>query len=285
MQIAVLGMGRMGHAVAGRLRATGHDVVVWNRSPGKADDLKEKGAKEAPSAAEAAAGADAVVLSLADDAAVLSVVTGDGGVAGSLEGSVLVDMSTISPETAEKVRDAVAGRLLTSPILGAPTAVESGEAVYLVAGPKGDFERLSPLFQALGSQVRYLGEENARALELKLIGNYLLLAGIAVLAEAVALSEAVLPAEIAEDFLSSSPLVAPGLKNRLHALVSHDHSGWFTTALGAKDVGLAEDLARREGVRLPLAELVRRRYEEAASSGEGEGDITAILELVSPKTS
>lgn len=284
MRIAVLGMGRMGHAVAGRLLGGGHELVVWNRSSGKADDLKKKGAVEAASPAEAARGAETVVMSLADDAAVLSVVTGEDGVATALGAdSVLVDMSTVSPETAEKVRDAVPVPLLTSPILGAPAAVEKGEAVYLVAGPRSAFERLSPLFSSLSTDVRYVAEENNRALELKLIGNYLLLAGVVVLSEAIAMAEAAkLPGDLVEEFFSSSPLVAPGMKNRLGALLSHDHSGWFTTALGAKDVGLAEDLARREGVRLPLAELVRRRYEEAASAGEGESDITAVLELVRP---
>jgi 3-hydroxyisobutyrate dehydrogenase-like beta-hydroxyacid dehydrogenase len=282
VRIAVLGMGKMGHAVAGRLLDGDHELTVWNRSAGKADDLVARGARAASSPAEATEGADVVITSLANDAAVLEVVTGGGGIADVLgDRALLVDMSTVSPSTAAAIAEATGGRSLASPILGAPAAVESGAATYLASGPREHFDRLGAAYEALSDQVRYLGEAVELSLQLKLVANYLLLAGVVVLGEAVATAQAIgLPEEIVRGFLDGSPLVAPALANRIDALITGEHAGWFTTPLGAKDVGLFEELASREGLRLPVADLVKRRYEEAASTGYDEQDLTAVIELV-----
>lgn len=287
MQIAVLGMGRMGHAAAARLLEKGHSVTVWNRSGGKADDLVERGATEAPSPAKAAPGAEIVVLSLADDAAVEAVVHGDGGLEGALdEGAYLVDASTVSPQTAAALAESFPGRTLASPIMGAPQAVESGKATYLVSGPKDVFDAVAPLFESLAEssdQVRYFGSDPAAAVRIKLLGNYLLLTGIAVLGELIPAARAAGVEESAlRSFLESSPMVAPGLGNRVTAMLEGNHAGWFAAALGAKDVRLAEELGSREGLRLPIAELVKRRYEEAVDQGFGGDDITAVMELIRP---
>lgn len=285
MRIAVLGMGKMGHAVAGRLLDAGHDVTVWNRSPGKADDLVERGAEEAESAAAATRRAEVTMTSLADDAAVLAVVTGEGGIAEELaQEGVLVDLSTVAPETAEALREATGGRSLASPILGAPRAVESGRASYLVSGPGELFERLQPVYESLSSQVSYLGEEVGRALQMKLLANYLLLSAVAVLGEVVSAAEAVgISDEVLEGFLASSPLVPESVRNRLEALFRRDHAGWFTTALGAKDARLATEMAKKAGVVLPVAEVVKSRYEEAAATSYGDSDLTAVVELTRKK--
>lgn len=285
MRIAVLGLGKMGHAVAVRLIDGGHQVTVWNRSPGKADDLVKKGAEEAKSPVDAVSGVEVVVTSLADDAAVLAVVTGEEGIGGALEEeATLVEMSTVSPETALELSGALGGRSLASPILGAPQAVEEGQAFYLVSGPKERYEPLSSLYESVSPNVRYLGDDVERALQLKLLANYLLLSGIAVLGELVTTAEALgIEQDVVREFLEASPLVAPALHNRLDALITGDHNGWFTTALGTKDARLAEEMAMREGLALPIAELVKRRYEEAASAGYADDDLTAVVELVRKK--
>ena len=110
MRLAVLGMGRMGHALAERLLGGHLEVTVWNRTPHRADDLVVRGAREAPTPAAAAEGTDATFTSLADDAAVLSVVTGQDGVAAGLGDGVLIDASTVSPDTTAHLAGAVGGR-------------------------------------------------------------------------------------------------------------------------------------------------------------------------------
>ena len=283
MRLAVLGMGSMGHAVAERLLGGGHAVTVWNRTPHKADDLVAKGVREAATPAGAAEATEATFASLADDDAVRTVVTGAGGVAAGLGDGVLIDASTVSPETTAQINEAVSGRLLASPILGAPAAVISGEAAYLIGGPREFYERLRPAYEALAEQGRrrYVGDDAKVATTLKLLSNYLLMSGIATLAEAVAAAQAVgLADDLIRDYFAQLPLVAPALRNRLDDIVSGDHDGWFSTTLGAKDLRLAEDLARSHRVRLPLAEVVKRRYEQAAAEGWANADIAAVVELV-----
>src|ERR1700716_2053008 len=177
MRLAVLGMGRMGHALAERLLAGGHEVTVWNRTAHKADDLVAKGAREAPAPADAAGQSDATFTSLTDDAAVRSVVTGEHGVAAGLGDGGLLEASTVSPETTAELAGAVGGRLLASPILGSPAAVVSGEAGYLIGGSRELYDRLSPAYDVLAEPGRrvYVGEDVKVATTLKLLSNYLLM--------------------------------------------------------------------------------------------------------------
>src|ERR1700733_256582 len=184
-------MGHMGHALAERLLESGHDVTVWNRTPHKADDLVARGVSEAGSPTRAAAGAEATFTSLADDSAVLAVVTGPDGAAASLGSGILCDASTVSPQTTSQLCEAVAGRMLASPILGSPAAVQSGDASYLIGGPSEHYERLRPAYDALTTEERrrYLGDDATVATTLKLLANYLLMAGIATLAEVVVVAQ------------------------------------------------------------------------------------------------
>jgi len=283
MRTAVLGMGNMGRAVAERLLGAGHEVTVWNRTAGRAGSLLAAGAREASDAAQAAAQAQATFTSLADDAAVREVVAGVGGVGAALGDGVLIDVSTVSPQSTALISEAAGGRLLAAPILGAPAAVTAGEAAYLICGPHELVELVAPVLESLAPQERriYLGEDLALAPTLKLLSNYLLMSGIAALAEVVATAQAAgLADELILGFLGRAPLVAPALHNRLQDIVSGEHDGWFTTTLGAKDVRLAEQLASSHGLELPLAAAVAGRYEEAARQGWAQADLGAIVELL-----
>jgi 3-hydroxyisobutyrate dehydrogenase-like beta-hydroxyacid dehydrogenase len=273
----------MGRAVAERLLDGGHEVAVWNRTPHKADDLLAKGATEAAAPAVAARENEAIVTSLADDGAVRAVVGGPEGVAAGLGESVLIDTSTVSPDTTAYLAEAAGGRLLASPILGSPQAVLAGAASYLLGGSVELYKRVAPLYGVLVESGRrlYLGEDVRVATTVKLPSNYLLMSGVAALSEAVATAQATgLSDEVIRDYFGKLPLVAPALRNRLDDIVSGDHDGWFSTTLGAKDVRLAEELARSHGVRVPLAEAVKQRFEEAAAQGWADADIGAVVELL-----
>jgi 3-hydroxyisobutyrate dehydrogenase-like beta-hydroxyacid dehydrogenase len=220
---------------------------------------------------------------LADDSAVLAVVTGPDGVTAGLGGGVLCDASTVSPQTTAQLREAAAGRMLASPILGSPAAVVSGDASYLIGGPSEHYDRLRPAYEALAEEERrrYLGDDAAVPTTLKLLANYLLMSGIATLAEVVVAAQTVgLPDDLIRDFFGRLPLVAPGLHNRLDPIVSGDHEGWFSIRLGAKDVRLADELARSHGIELPLAGAVTRLYEQATAEGWAEADIAAVWEAI-----
>ena len=103
----------------------------------------------------------------------------------------------------------------------------------------------------------------------------------ATLARAVATAQAAgLDDTLVRDYFSRLPLVAPGLRNRLNDIISGEHRGWFSTTLGAKDMRLAEELARFHGLQLPLADAVKRQYEEAIADGWADADIAAVVELL-----
>ncbi|MEV7966945.1 NAD(P)-dependent oxidoreductase [Sphaerisporangium sp. NPDC088356] len=282
MRVAVLGMGHMGRAVARRLLSHGYDVRVWNRTPGKAAEVVEAGAVEASSPVEAARGVEAVLLSLADDQAVLDVMDRLAELGPDPDGPTVVDMSTVSPETSRKLRDLAPGRrFVASPIIGAPQAVLDGMASGLQGGDRRLVDRLEPIWSRIFSVYWYCGEDPGSASAFKLLNNYLLMSGVAVVAEAVGTAEAAgLDKKLLRELLHRWPTVAPGLRNRLDDILFGDHQAWFATRLGAKDVRLFNELAESAGLSPPIARLVERRYEEAAERGWSEADITAIVELV-----
>jgi len=281
VQAAVLGMGRMGRALASRLIDTGHHVTVWNRSPGKAGELVARGARQADDPAAAAAGADVVCSSLADDDAVVTVLAAHGAALGGTDGPPVVDTSTIAPATARRLADLFAGRFVACPILGSPQALAAGEAAVAVAGPDEVVSALEPLWSSVTSSLRRYGTDPGRAQLVKLINNYLLMAGIATLAEVVAAGEAGgFGADELRSLLGELPTVAPALRNRVADLVGGDHQGWFSTLLGAKDVRLLVETATGAGVELPLAGAVQGRYEAAVAAGWADADLGAVIELL-----
>jgi 3-hydroxyisobutyrate dehydrogenase-like beta-hydroxyacid dehydrogenase len=278
-------MGVMGRAVAQRLLGQGHQVAVWNRTPGRATEVVAAGGREVRSPVEAAAGSAAVLLSLADDEAVLDVVlNGVGSVplAESLNDAALIDLSTISPSTSRRVARSIIGeQYVAAPVLGGPQAVLDGHATYLVAGQRELVDELEPLWDALSDSHRRCGEDPGDATTLKVVANYLLLSALAALAEAVATAQgAGIDDEVLREFLSSLPMVAPGLHNRLDDVIRGDHEGWFAARLGAKDAHLMHDLAASAGLRLPLADLVEERYRDVVTAGLGDADVGAVIELL-----
>jgi 3-hydroxyisobutyrate dehydrogenase-like beta-hydroxyacid dehydrogenase len=283
MRVSVFGMGNMGRALALRLLERGHEVKIWNRTPGKASEVIEAGAVEVASLPEAARGAEAVLMSLADDQAVREVMIRLADLGSDPGGPVVADMSTISPDTSRELMDlAPGGRFVAAPIAGRPQAVTEGQAVGLLGGDRDLVDRLKPIWSdVFTARWYYCGRDPGSALTYKLLNNYLLMSGIAVLAEVVATGQAAdLDETILRDLLFQWPTVAPALHNRLDDVLGGDHHGWFTTRLGAKDVRLAAEVAESKGLELPIARLIERRYEEAAESGWSDSDITAVVELL-----
>ncbi|MEV0970779.1 NAD(P)-dependent oxidoreductase [Microtetraspora glauca] len=278
MRVAVLGMGRMGRALAERLLERDFTVTVWNRTPGRAGEVVARGAAEAEDPAEAARDSDAVLFSLAGDEAVREVMLRLAGV----EGPIVADMSTVSPDTSRALREtAPGGRFVAAPIIGGPQAVASGQAFTLVGGDRQLVDDLRPVWSETFAAYRYCGDDPGNAVVFKLLNNYLLMSSVAVVAEVVAIGLAAgVDDMLLRDFLFGWPTVPPAVHNRIDDILSGDHRGWFTTRLGAKDVRLAVDVARSAGIDPPIARLVERRYEEAAELGWADADIGAVVELL-----
>jgi 3-hydroxyisobutyrate dehydrogenase-like beta-hydroxyacid dehydrogenase len=278
MKVAVLGMGRMGQALAGRLVDAGHDLVIWNRTPGKVPDLVARGAEEAASVAAAVGPAQVVLSSLTNDEVVRQVACGEGGVLASLgEGCLYVDTSTVSPALTTEL-DAVFPRFVAMPILGSPAMVAAGHAVYLVGGEEGPAPGLAALLPSLSERVlRY--EVPPLASAAKLAVNLLLLDAVVALAESFAVGRAGgLSEQQLRDLLGQSPMVPPALANRFEGVLTGHQDPWWSPGLGAKDAGLAIDLAATHGSSLPATAAVRRLYDQAATDPANH-DIADVTRL------
>jgi 3-hydroxyisobutyrate dehydrogenase len=276
MNIAVLGMGRMGQAIAERALRGGHRVSVWNRSPRKADGVVAAGGEEAPTVAVAVDGADVVITMLSNDQAVRAVAFGELRAAIG-PGTVYVDSSTVSPELSGELAAAFPS-FVALPVLGGPAAVREGHAVFLAGGDSAVVDSLNPLLTALGPVRRYGTAQ--LALTAKLTNNLLLLAEVAALAEAVAVGRSGgLSDDELRGLLEDNPLLPSGLKNRFEGVLTGAQEGWWTPGLGAKDAGLAIAIAGAAGVTLPVGEAVRRLYDRAAASGHGDADIAEVAAL------
>src|SRR6202451_730410 len=158
MRVAFLGLGIMGHAMATNLAKAGHEVTVWNRTPGK---LVE-GAGVAPTPAAAAQGAEVVWLCVADTAAVEKILFGPDGVEQSLaEGMIIADSSTISPSATVKFAERVRAKgvsYVDAPMTGSKIGAANGTLIFMVGGEQSTIDRLNPLFAAMGKKIFRMGD-------------------------------------------------------------------------------------------------------------------------------
>ncbi len=281
--VAVLGLGRMGRAAAARLLDAGFPVTVWNRSPGRADELVSAGATAAGSLADAVASAEVVVTLVADDTALRAVGLGEegpdeGGVLGYLDGRWWVDMSTVSAELSGELASRC-DRFGSMPVLGRPDALRSGEATLLLGAGRRTQEHLRPIVDALSPKVLRF-EEPPLAAAAKLATNSLLLSGVTALAEAFAVGRAGgLDTGQLRSLFEGSPVVPAALANRFDAVLEGGGDAWWTVELGHKDARLALELAEGGGVTLPLVSAVRDRFDQARSAGLADDDIAAVTRL------
>jgi 3-hydroxyisobutyrate dehydrogenase len=268
----------MGRAAALRLLDTGHEVLVWNRTMGNTAEVVEAGARAPADLAETVETAETVMTVLSDDDAVREVVFGDGGVARVLEDRLYLDASTVSPSLTTEVAEGVK-RFLALPIAGAPAALRDGKATCLVGGPGELVDEAMPVVEALSSAHHvYARPEQAAAA--KIANNNLLLVGLAALAESIAIGRAGgLTDQQLHELFDTSAMLAPGVRNRLDAVLTGEGPTWWTMQLGVKDSSLALSVARQAAADTPVSAAARERYEAAAARGLAEEDIAAIGRL------
>jgi 3-hydroxyisobutyrate dehydrogenase-like beta-hydroxyacid dehydrogenase len=282
MRVAVLGMGQMGRAFAARALDRGHQVTVWNRSPGRATELLALGAVEAESPATAVVDADAVLAVLADDPAVLEVCLGtDGALAAISPGAVLANVSTVSPDTVRRLAETgPEGRVLDAPVMGSPARIASGQGAFLIGGPLAVITALDPLWSDLGAGYTHCGPVGAGA-TMKLVSNLLLITGVAALAEGIATARRhALPDELIRQVLADSAVVSAASKVRLPSLMDATHPGWFTPILARKDLRLALDLAQQAGIGVRIGPATEALLTAVIDPGGEWPDFSAVIEAL-----
>lgn len=283
--VAVIGTGRMGAAMAAKLREADTDVVLFNRTAERAHQVAaETGARVAASPAEAAASAPVVLVSLADDRAVTQTYQGpDGIAAGARAGTVVADTSTVDPRTVAEMSRMLAGsgaRLLDAPVSGSVPSVIAGTLVVLAGGDAADLEVARPVFDVFAKQVFHVGPSGSGAV-MKLAVNTLVHALNQALSESLVLAEkAGIDRSTAYDVITASAAGAPFVQYKRAAFERPEETPVaFTLALVAKDLGLALDLAERAGVELPQATTNSHTAKTAIAAGLGQRDMSALAEL------
>jgi len=279
--IAVLGMGKMGQALAGRLLDQGWGVIIWNRSPKDFSDLESRGALLLNSLDDLWDRASIVITFLANDDALAGVCFEDGGVLQSgASDRVLIDMSTVSPRISSEISaraEAVGVDYLRSPVSGNPAVLSAGNITMIVSGPRDTFERVEELLNTIGPTVLYVGDaEHSRTLKLAINAGLAVTAQI--MAELVVFGESNgIDRSILLHALGESVMGSPFVRYKTPALVAHDYSATFTTNLLIKDLELALDVARGAELTLPVIELVNSLTRLASTNGYGEIDFASLL--------
>jgi 3-hydroxyisobutyrate dehydrogenase/2-hydroxy-3-oxopropionate reductase len=268
--------------MARRFAAAGHDLVLWNRNISKAEILAgEIDAIVAATAANAAAAADVVITSLADDTAVRSVYLGESGVAAGIEPrSIAVETSTVSPETIEVVGaaiDATGAGFVECPVSGSVATVESGTLTVMAAGDQDQVARIEPVLSAIAKRVIHVGVRgNGAATKLAVNG---LVHGLNVaLSEALVLAEkAGVDRRTAYEVFASGAGGAPFVRYKRDAYEHPDNAPVaFSLDLVAKDLELITALGERVGAPMAQAETGLDIVRRAISAGLGDRDLSAV---------
>jgi 3-hydroxyisobutyrate dehydrogenase-like beta-hydroxyacid dehydrogenase len=286
MQLAFVGLGAMGSAIAHNLLASGHALHVFNRHAAKAEPLRAAGATVATSPAEAARAADVVFTMVADDAALKAVTFGEQGIAAGLRpDAVHVCMSTIGVAAARELarQHASAGQhYVSAPVFGRPDAAAARKLHVMAAGADADLQKILPLLREVGQSANAVGPDPWQANLVKLIGNMLLVSMVETLGEACAMAEktGVSPAKVVE-LLTGTLFTAPPYQAYGAAIAAKRFQpAGFALPLAQKDIRLMLAAGEEAGVALPIASLVRDRFLAARAAGADANHDLAALALV-----
>src|SRR6201993_267683 len=285
-RVAFIGLGRMGHGMAGRYLGAGFGVAVWNRSKAKAEDLIARGARWASTPGDAAIDADAVVTMVADDEASRTVWLGAGGAAASMKPGVLaIECSTVSYRRALDMARELNGRgliYIDCPVTGLPDAAASGKLTLLVGAEAADLDKARPFLEPVGSTIRHFGAIGSGTVY-KLINNLMGAIQIAGIAEGLAIAEqAGLDMKLVLEAVETGVAASPQVIRHSRRMAMRDFAGaTFTSALRYKDaayaVALAESLLSADPI---MGRAAVAAYDRAKAHGPDD-DEGKMIEIVS----
>jgi 3-hydroxyisobutyrate dehydrogenase-like beta-hydroxyacid dehydrogenase len=286
MKLGFIGLGRMGSAMAANLVRAGHEVTVFNRTPGKSSPLVALGAQEAATLGGACRG-EAVITMLADDEAASNIAVGSGGLVENLsKGAIHISMSTISVAMSERLAQAHAQsgqRYVAAPVFGRPDMAAAAKLFIVAAGDPAAIDACRSVFDALGQKTSTIGGVPSAANLVKLTANFLQAAVIESLGEAIALiGKAGIDRRAYVDLLTSTIFTAPAYKV-FGPLIADGTFGTaaFAAPLGYKDIRLALAEAETLRVPMPLASLLHDRFLRLFAQGGDNLDWSAIGGLAS----
>jgi 3-hydroxyisobutyrate dehydrogenase-like beta-hydroxyacid dehydrogenase len=280
MRVAFLGLGIMGQSMAANLVKAGHEVTVWNRTPGKL----VQGAAVAPTPAAAAQGAEVVWLCVADTNAVEEVIFGKEGAESALaSGAIVADSSTISPSATLRFAERLGAKgvaWVDAPMTGSKIGARDGALVFIVGGAEEVLERLKPLFAAMGKKIFRMGD-TGKGQATKLAMNLQIALIFEGFAEALTLATklGVDTQQLLQ--LIESTMVRSGVVDyKGPFILQRDFTPNFPLRLMHKDIRLTLEAAKEARVKLPALETVEEIYEMATEDGNQDLDYAATLTLL-----
>lgn len=283
-KVGFIGLGIMGGPMARNLVEAGYEVVVYNRSRGAVEELERDGAIGASRPKEVAEKSDVVITMLPDSPDVETVVYGESGVLEGLSaGSLLVDMSTISPVVTEELSAATQEKgasMLDAPVSGGDVGAQQGTLSIMVGGSEDDFERARPLFEVIGGMVNHVGPTGAGQVT-KAANQVVVALTIEAVSEALVLGSkgGVAPEKIL-DVLGGGLAGNKVMEVKREKFLSHDFSPGFRSELHHKDLGIALAAAREYGISLPNTAAVDQMLQTMKKKGWGAEDHSALLKVI-----
>jgi 3-hydroxyisobutyrate dehydrogenase-like beta-hydroxyacid dehydrogenase len=279
-RLGLVGVGYMGRPIAQRLLESGFRLSAYDRHRAKAEQLVPYGGTVAESVAELSSSCDVVLSCLATDEAVLTVYKGaDGVFASAHRGSLVIDLSTVNPETSQELSRLGSERgvhVLDVTMSGSTPVAEQGALTLFGGGDAGCFAAAESIFRVIARKYFYLGPSGSGA-TMKLVVNSLLGIGMQAIAEALALGEkAGLDRNRLLDVLSETAVVAPAHVGKLQRAMQSDYSPQFPLRLMNKDFGLILNLAAAVGAHMPAARAAYEVNEMQSEQGK-EQDFSAVI--------
>lgn len=281
MRIGFIGLGIMGFPMASHLLDAGYDLIVYNRTVDKANELREKGAKVAASPKELAENCEVVFTMLANSKVVEEIVFGKEGLAeGANEGLIFINSSTVSPESNIALHDRLAEIgviMLDVPVTGSGVQANAGTLTFMCGGNYGVYEKCIPIFEAMGKKSFYMGEIGAGSYT-KLASNTMLAINMMSLAEGITIAaKCGIDPETFVEVVSGGGSKSAMAEAKTPKIVKRDFSPNFKSSLMLKDVGLALDLAKELKIVTPVLSLSKEILQIGVSMGYGEEDLCAIV--------
>lgn len=283
-KIGFVGLGIMGTPMARNLMAAGYELMAYNRSRGKVEELAAEGAEAAENLGEIAAGSDVIITMLPGPSEVREVVAGEKGLlAGTPEGSLIVDMSTSSPILARELAHTAGEKgvgMLDAPVSGGDTGAEEGSLSIMVGGTEEDFDRAKLLFEVMGETVVHVGEHGAGQ-TVKSCNQIVVALTIEAVSEALVLGSkaGVEPAKIIEA-LSGGLADNKVMRAKREKFLSGDFTPGGKSKFHHKDLGIALAAAREYGAALPVTAMVDQMFGSLMAKGRGDWDHSALITLL-----
>lgn len=284
MRVGFVGLGTMGGAMAANVARAGFEVHAWNRTAGRAAELGELGVRIKASPAAVAAVSDVVVTIVSDTADVEACLFGPNGVAeGAAAGSLVVDMSTISPSATREFAARLATRgiaMLDAPVSGGSEGAKKGTLTIFVGGDAADLERARPVLEAMGTTITLLGPIGSGQ-AVKAVNQVILAGTYLGVAEGIVLAiKAGLDVEQVVGALSGGAAQSWVLANRSGRMLDNDYPLGFKVALHRKDLGIALQLARETGATLPISALCEQIEAGLIGKGHADDDMSAVARAI-----